>query len=552
MNRLFLACQSYFVISLHTLKEYADFKFFLALRQHNYKRELDKRAKYDSPLGTIREGCQQCHHGDAACWRRCSGDGPTQWHHAAIRPQRELITEGLSSFIDLIFYKGLGTYYVRASVPSPAINVMCAHMSHDDMVPMVFTEWPSEYRNGTSVNATNWPDDYNLTTPSSLTYTVVDDLFGFDDTETHPIFSNFPQPYNTVLNSSRLYGHESIYLLATSKGGTYTMCSLRVAQSPDCFTEYYASMSGGSLTSHCGDQPLAYSKSRPDAPRGFWEKDWKDVAVEWGLGLSLNAGITDGNSAIARLLAQLIPTTSALDPNLPSISEALAVLAGCTLVLSSQDSPFLHCKASMKYLTPYPRLLCKSRNILREQPHFAYPFYSQMFNSIELYIYKWKADSDFPDWNYTTPIVNDPQYQAFNATLQTEEYMSGGQHPWQKIFYVVLAAVFVTNVFCLAYFAINGSHITDFIEPQNLFSLSLNSPPSAVLDGSCGGNLEKKQFKANWRITHDKERNHLYIESSGVHKEVHKRSISQGMDMELERGRIKMMMLGKFGGERRV
>ena len=210
---------------------------------------------------------------------------------------------------------------------------------------MVFTEWPSEFRNGPSLNSTNWPNAYNLSIPSSMTHTAVDDLFGFDDHETHPIFSKLPQPYNTVLNDSSAYGHESIYLLATSANSTYTMCSLRVAQSPDCFTEYYASMSGGSLTSCCNNTSLAYSKSRPEARNGFWEKDWKDVGSEWGLGLSLNSGICDADSAIARLLTQLIPTKNALDPNLPSISEALAVLAGCTLILSSQGAPFVHCKS---------------------------------------------------------------------------------------------------------------------------------------------------------------------------------------------------------------
>ena len=155
------------------------------------------------------------------------------------------------------------------------------------------------------------------------------------------------------------------------------------------------------------------------------------------------------------------------------------------------------------------------------------------------------------DWNYSFPILADPQYQAFNATLRKQEYMSGGQHSWQKLFYVVLAAVFLTNVFCLLYFAIKGNHITDFIEPQNLFSLSLNSPPSAVLDGNCGGNIEKEQFNANWRIMHDKERDHLYIESSGVYKAVHKRSFREQMSIEMEKGPMKSM-LGKFGAGRGV
>ena len=153
------------------------------------------------------------------------------------------------------------------------------------------------------------------------------------------------------------------------------------------------------------------------------------------------------------------------------------------------------------------------------------------------------------DWNYTTTTLSEPQYQAFNATLRTQEYMSGGQHSWQKIFYVVLVAVFVTNVFCLMYFAISGSHITDFIEPQNLFSLSINSPPAAVLDGSCGGGLEKEQFSASWHIMHDTEREHLYIESRGVQKEVHKRSSSQQKYLEMEKGPINST-LGKLGGKR--
>ena len=152
------------------------------------------------------------------------------------------------------------------------------------------------------------------------------------------------------------------------------------------------------------------------------------------------------------------------------------------------------------------------------------------------------------DWNYTTAenLIADPQYQAFNATLRTKEYMSGGQHRWQGMFYIVLATVFVTNLFCLVYFAISGSHITDFFEAQNLFPLSLNSPPSAVLNGSCGGGLEKEQLSASWRIMQDQERQHLYIESRGEQKEVRKRSFSQQKNFEME------SMLGKLGSRKRM
>ena len=260
------------------------------------------------------------------------------------------------------------------------------------------------------------------------------------------------------------------------------MCSMRVALSPSCSTEYSASVSGGSLTSHCdADNPLAYIKSEPTAPHGVWNRDWVSVIGEWGLSLSLNAGIVNENGANARLLTQLIPTSESLDTSLPSISEALAVLAGGTLVLSSLDSPFVH----------------------------------------------W--------WNYSVQALADPQYEAFNATLKTREYMSGGQYRWQGAFYVVLVIVFVTNVFCLVYFVVSGSHLTDFMEPQNMLPLSLNSPPSAVFDGCCGGSLDKEHFRAVWRIMHDSEREHLYLESrNALPKQGHKGSYSKQTDFEMK------------------
>ena len=68
-----------------------------------------------------------------------------------------------------------------------------------------------------------------------------------------------------------------------------------------------------------------------------------------------------------------------------------------------------------------------------------------------------------------------------------------------------------------------------------MFPLSLNSPPSVVVDGSCGGNLDKEQFRAVWRIMHDREREHLYIESrNDVPKQAHKWSYSQQTDFEMK------------------
>ena len=327
---------------------------------------------------------------------------------------------------------------------------------------MIIVDWKGY--NGTEPNATNYPDGYSIPPrPSWLNETKVDDLFGFGEKygRRHPVFPKLPKPFNTVLNTTDLES-DSVYILATSPDRAYMLCSIRSWMSPDCSTEYHASMSGGSMTTRCNDptDQLAYRLSQPLATSGVTNVNWTTVAVQWALTLSLGAGIIDGAASNARLLSQLMPTTRALDPNVPSIAEALAVMAGCTLLLSSLDSPFTH------------------------------------------------------DWNNTdTTYFQEPQYQAFNATVRSQDYSSGGTQHWQGMFYVVLAAVFLTNAFCLVYFALHHGLLTDFIEPQNLFSLSLNSRPSQALDGCCGGGPEKEQLNTSWHIDLDKTRDHFHIQS---------------------------------------
>ena len=54
--------------------------------------------------------------------------------------------------------------------------------------------------------------------------------------------------------------------------------------------------------------------------------------------------------------------------------------------------------------------------------------------------------------------------------------------------------------------------MTDFTEPQNMFCLTMNSPPSAKLDGSCGCGPDKEELKALWHIAVDEDRGHVFIE----------------------------------------
>ena len=233
---------------------------------------------------------------------------------------------------------------MQASVPSPVTNVLCASMQKEELAPIVFSEWPTG--NGTAANLTGWPAGFDIPLyPDWLNSTPVDDLFEFGEMygRRPPVFPKLPKAYNTVINTTGWFT-DSVYLLATTGTGEYTMCSLRVSVTTQCSTRYDASLSGGSMEAHCEDpkDELAYGKSYHNATNGVIVRDWAALGAEWARALSLNAGISDGAAASARMLSQLIPTNQALDPSLPSIAEALAVLSGSTLLLSSSDSPFIH------------------------------------------------------------------------------------------------------------------------------------------------------------------------------------------------------------------
>lgn len=340
-------------------------------------------------------------------------------------------------------------------------------MSEEELSPMVYTSWPLQ--KNTSVNMTFWPDQYHIPlVPDWLNKTSVDDVFGFGEKygRRHPVFPKLPLPYNTILNTTKNVYVDSMYILITSQQSTYMLCSIRGSQTPNCSTEYRASMVGGLLRSNC-DNPgddFAYIKSNVTVKDAGWIGDYTNVAVDWATALSLNDGTLDANASNARILSQFIPTTdsisssASLNPALPSIAEAIAVLAGCTLLMSSLDSPFVHY------------------------------------------------------WNYSSPLLSPSQYQSFKAEIVTQDYSSGGTERWQNVFYIVLAVIFATNLLCLVHLLGYDGIVTDFIEPQNLFGLSLNSPPSRTLGGNRVGNPGEEQLQSSWVIKMEKDRELLYIE----------------------------------------
>jgi hypothetical protein len=363
---------------------------------------------------------------------------------------------------------GEGKYNLEASVPSPAINVLCVGMSQKELEPLVYSSWPG----GSKFNPTNWtsnPPDDIPGIPSWLNRTVVDDIFKFGPKygQRPPIFGRFPKAYNTILNGTGAWPTNAIYLLGASppyQTTPYVLCSLRAKQTGHCSTTYNVESSGALLTSQCEDpaNSLQYNH-RQDMIEGLWNADWKNIASEWGNALSLNAGISDGAASNARLLMQMVPNKTdgvyALNPSMPSVAEGLAMMAGSTLILSTQDAPFV------------------------------------------------------PFWNHTDTILSEAEYQLFNATLQAFGYASGGTEKWQGIFLVILVFAFLTSFVCLVFMIVEarGRQVTDFTEPQNLFALAVNSPQSARLEGACGSGPMGRQLKERWFIGMEENDEHYYI-----------------------------------------
>ncbi|GKZ36862.1 hypothetical protein AbraIFM66950_008095 [Aspergillus brasiliensis] len=364
---------------------------------------------------------------------------------------------------------GEGKYIIQASLPSPAINVMCVGMSHEELKPLIYTEWPNHKPFNASTWATAAPT-YSIKTNR----TVVDDLFGFSEDQGAPVFPIYPKNYNTILNP-KVDNATSIYLLGSAPPGhdpEYVLCGLRGKLSGRCSAQYQVDPSGGDLSSRCEDpaDTLQYNRIHPNTSEDKYLIDWKSVAWEWADTVTLASGIQGDDASIERTLMELVPSfdnttnTSSLSSQLPSLSEALAVLAGNTALLGSQDSSFV------------------------------------------------------PDWNYSNASLTTPVVQVFNATLQTAGYASGRTSDWQQVFYVILAVVFLTNIMCLGFilFQGRGQLVTDFTEPPNLFALAVNSPGTVhAWSGAQLGGPGTPRLRDRWHVDMREESGHYYIRTRG-------------------------------------
>ncbi|KAL4906363.1 hypothetical protein BDW74DRAFT_177377 [Aspergillus multicolor] len=375
-----------------------------------------------------------------------------------------------------------GSYEVEASVMSPALNVLCAGMNASELAPIVYTEWPDKGGNFD-------PETWEINPPADLpgrgdgewnNRTAVDELFGFgpdypNTTTVAPIFGTLPMPNMTAVNVTTDYVSNAIYLLGASPPGRkpeYVLCSLKAHYSPQCSTRYKVTPSGSEFSAFCEQGNRArYGALHPSMDRPIWAPDWRFVAVHWMYGMSLDSGVRNKKSTSSWLLTKLVPTMPSLPPNRPSISEALAVLAGNTLMLSAVNASF----------------------------------------------------APFANWTRTAASsrVDRPIAESFNATVRQLVYASGGTQPWQGVFYPILLFAFAISVLCLVFMVlgIRGNPITDFTEPQNLFTLAVNSPSTSKMEGACGSGPDGEQLGEKWHVSMQEQDEHYYIQFKEDHQE---------------------------------
>ncbi|OBS28699.1 hypothetical protein FPOA_02637 [Fusarium poae] len=384
---------------------------------------------------------------------------------------------------------GVGEYTIRAGVVSPSVNVLCVDVDKDEIAPLVYTTWPNAKNNNTVIpgQKTGWngwtgeipqPID-SKNKPYYLNRTDVDDIFkwGPKYERRPPVFQMYPFDFNLLANAT-VYAGDAIYTLGkNAKSKNYTLCQLRSWVSPNCSTEFSISGTAGAhMNAHCEDDQdeNAYRRSFPaDQGWSLPSLDWKWLADQWRLSMDLNGGSVNNNASNARILTQLALHKPKMPASHPSMAEALAVYSSSLIMISAIDTPFRH---------------------------------------------YWDQDpKEFPD----NHITEGPGFlQAFNASLITQEYTSGHTQGWQNIFYVILVLVFAINLFCLGYFIMRSGLVTDFTEPQNLFSLAINSPPSNNFHGSCGGGPEKKQLVVPWKVAFAPSANHYFFQDESGEKEV--------------------------------
>ncbi|CAJ2507162.1 Uu.00g083480.m01.CDS01 [Anthostomella pinea] len=363
------------------------------------------------------------------------------------------------------------TYFVlRASVVSPTVDVLCANMERSELDPLVYTSWPGARVEdtevlGQTIGAYDWQTDVPVASKTDwLNETAVDEVFkwGSKYGRWPPSFQLFPNDWNMVVNDSSNMGKndeigpsDTLYFLA--KSGLiddFTLCQFQSWVSPLCYTEYNITGStGATITALKGDA----LEPNPSS-------DWRHLAAQWWTSMDLGGGKYNNNASNARIFTHLVLREPSLNESLPTIAEALAVLSSSSVVTGSIQATFKH---------------------------------------------YWGGAT-----SYNETFKPAPMDEWFDARVGRVEYTSGMTWAQAAVFGPVLLFTFLINVLCAFLLIKFRGRVTDYIKPQNMIALAINSPPSKVLRGSCGGGPEKNQMTAPFRIAYAASANHYYFQEA--------------------------------------
>jgi len=222
---------------------------------------------------------------------------------------------------------------------------------------------------------------------------------------------------------------DSIYLLIKSPNTTdYTVCQMYGVLTQDCSTKHTQKVGARTLSVDCNDNELSFQRTiAPGNFRPSPSRDFRDVLGAWATAVGLNGGMLSSNSSLVHVLSQLVVTNSpntntmpSLNKTLPSLSEALAVLSNSMLIKASINATF-------------------DNRTIKGAP---------------------------------IPLAVSP----YKVMVKNQQYRSGPPAPYHKALYPILFIMFFANWYCLTYFLREMRLVVDFLEPQNLFSVAIDSP----------------------------------------------------------------------------
>ncbi|KAF5013330.1 hypothetical protein FDECE_680 [Fusarium decemcellulare] len=404
-------------------------------------------------------------------WGRIVDNNTLSIPHPGVWEASRFSSNGILQPEDL---SNVGGYAIQASVVSPTINTMCVNMDKDELAGLVYDAFPDSDKQ----NFTAW---YDHEKPTWGNGTVVDEIFrwGTDYGRWRPVFRSYPQNGSASLQHFTGVYPEELYdagyvLTKGIKTGNYTLCQMRSWLSTDCST--YLDVSGirqPVMRTGCGDDPdnYRYGRGTLQTPADkLASKYWTIVLHYWMVAVALEQPFDPDTASGALPVGLMALSKPERQPNLPTIAEVISVYVLSALTLSALDTPIRHS--------------WDHGNTTAESPD-------------EEYFYEFNATEAFP------------------AAIKSQEYTSGHTEDWQRLFYTVLGLTLLLNLLCLGYLLIHYQLVNDFTEPQNLFSLSINSPFCPRMVGSCPDGPEKEHLEVPWRISRSLDKGEYYFEAVG-------------------------------------